>query len=52
MIVCICKEVTTSDILELKELGYTAEEIIQATGCSSQCGTCYDEFMNVYKKVK
>ena len=49
MIVCICSNVTESDILEAIDQGYdTTDKLIKHLGLCRQCGSCKQFFFEVY----
>ncbi len=55
MIICLCKNITSSKVEELYNSGLSKKEIKDLTGITRQCGTCrycFDEKIdNLNKKI-
>lgn len=50
MFICICNQVSDSQIRNLVDEGKSLEDIIFLTGASTQCGSCLDSLKDLVSK--
>lgn len=52
MKVCICNNVSSRKILDLKDAGYSFREIVKVTKLATQCGKCAKVAKEIYDDAK